>query len=527
MEKIVLEIRTICCKRGFAMKLNVKVKIMAALALLFLTALYLPNQVLCWGNGRSSSEKYPYYGVHDAIAEYAYLKLKSYNETIAKWITDFYLNQYGEKWGDWGYSYNQGSDCWLGYTDDPDSYWRDWDNHVYEVHGTRRGAPHRIQELYNLIVSHLAKWIKDGMPKRSEDEHLAAYYAGMLSHYLADMSQIGHTDYTELDHSHPAYDPYKRTFHGYYESISITDEFLDKLTSDLAAYDFKVDVVVKNVSDLVIKLATWCNSHNGSSVNLALNHVVINEVELNPAGVDAGNEWVELYNPTNTAVYIGGWTIETTHGETVVVVIPEGVYLLPQSFYIVTYSGQWLDNQEESLILKDTYGNIVDATHKLSDVENNDKTWQRSPDGYDNWDFRYSTKGFENGGVVRIVGSTYYEILKKFVENYDIGISYAGARGYDEYVYKLTLNNIKAATGNLTWILYTAFVEAESKASQKAMRYSPDVNGDGVVDEEDLNLLSKAYSSHMGSQNYLADADLNGDGVIDIIDLAILGYYFE
>jgi hypothetical protein len=31
-------------------------------------------------------------------------------------------------------------------------------------------------------------------------------------------------------------------------------------------------------------------------------HVVINEVEANPAGIDTGNEWVELYNPTRARI---------------------------------------------------------------------------------------------------------------------------------------------------------------------------------------------------------------------------------
>jgi len=215
--------------------------------------------IYAWGNGSSKSEKYPYYGVHDAVAEYAYLKLKEYNETIARWITDFYLSPYGSKWGDWGYSYGQGSDNWLGYTDDPDSYYMDWDNHFYYVHGEARGAPRRIAQLYEWVVANLTSWIKAGMPYRSEDEHKAAYAAGLLTHYLVDMSQFGHTDYTKMDHSHPSYDPKHRTYHGYYESASIGDEFLDKLTADLEAYNIQAISKVENVSQIAVELAEWTN----------------------------------------------------------------------------------------------------------------------------------------------------------------------------------------------------------------------------------------------------------------------------
>ncbi|MHA1742406.1 MAG: lamin tail domain-containing protein [Candidatus Thorarchaeota archaeon] len=47
--------------------------------------------------------------------------------------------------------------------------------------------------------------------------------------------------------------------------------------------------------------------------------LVINEVEQNPPGIDAGNEWVELYNPTPASVVLTGWTLSTRHGRTVTI----------------------------------------------------------------------------------------------------------------------------------------------------------------------------------------------------------------
>ena len=434
--------------------------------LVILLSLYIPLSVFSWGNGNPKSFKYPYYGIHDLIADYAYLKLKEYNETMALWISDFYLNPNGSKWGDYGYSFNQGADCWLGYTDDPDSYWRDWNNHLYEVHGYKRGAPRRVLELYNLTVNYLAYWIASGMPYKSQEEHLAVYYAGLLTHYFADMSQFGHTDYTYLDHSHPAYDPLGRTFHAYYESVSITDDLLSKLESDVEDYDFTVDVYISNVCKTVINLARWVNSHNSEYVNLSINHVVINEVELNPPGFDEGNEWVELYNPTNRSVDISGWIVKTTHGVTVSVQIPENTILEPKSHYIVTYYKQWLDNEEEQILLFNDKGELIDSTHKLTDKYNDDRSWQRWPDGYADWRFTSSTKGIKNNGKPKIVGLTYWEMLTKFVSNYDEGISYLGARGYDEQLYEITSIHIKAAIGNLTNILYSIFIDAVNQAKE-------------------------------------------------------------
>ncbi len=43
-------------------------------------------------------------------------------------------------------------------------------------------------------------------------------------------------------------------------------------------------------------------------------HVVINEVDINPPGDDSASisEWVELYNPTDSDIDIGGWGIAST-----------------------------------------------------------------------------------------------------------------------------------------------------------------------------------------------------------------------
>jgi hypothetical protein len=43
------------------------------------------------------------------------------------------------------------------------------------------------------------------------------------------------------------------------------------------------------------------------STSVATTGVMINEFEQNPLGEDAGNEWVELFNPTNkAAMYLDG-----------------------------------------------------------------------------------------------------------------------------------------------------------------------------------------------------------------------------
>ena len=84
------------------------------------------------------------------------------------------------------------------------------------------------------------------------------------------------------------------------------------------------------------------------------------------------------------AVDISGWSLSTTAGRTVTVTIPSGTTIGPNGYYIVAASGQWLDNEGESVILFDASGTVIDATPVLNDTANDDKSWQRAPDGQDN-----------------------------------------------------------------------------------------------------------------------------------------------
>lgn len=130
-------------------------------------------------------------------------------------------------------------------------------------------------------------------------------------------------------------------------------------------------------------------------------NIVINEVEANPLGTDTGNEWVELYNPHEYAVDVGGWKITTTHGDTVTVYIPIGTTLSSHSCMVFSYTDQWIDNEDEQLILYDSEYMEKDRTPVIYDTSNDSRTWQRSPNGHDSdssldWVFRTNTKGSEN-----------------------------------------------------------------------------------------------------------------------------------
>ncbi|NOJ27125.1 MAG: hypothetical protein DA330_03845 [Nitrososphaera sp.] len=128
----------------------------------------------------------------------------------------------------------------------------------------------------------------------------------------------------------------------------------------------------------------------------AAGEVLINEIELNPSGTDAGSEMVELYNNSSSPVDIGGWTLSSTSGRTVVVTINEGTTIDPEGHVVIMASSQWLDNENEIIVLEDNNGRQVDEVGPFSDEKNDERTWQRVSDGAGNWIFKNNTLDLPN-----------------------------------------------------------------------------------------------------------------------------------
>ena len=113
--------------------------------------------------------------------------------------------------------------------------------------------------------------------------------------------------------------------------------------------------------------------------------VRINEIELNPAGDDFGNEWIELYS--DQQLEINNWTIESNNGRNMSFNASFSGYL------VVIASRNLLTNSNNSLKLIDDKGNPLEETSGFTDNANNDKTWQYCANA---WIFSNSTSGEEN-----------------------------------------------------------------------------------------------------------------------------------
>jgi hypothetical protein len=113
--------------------------------------------------------------------------------------------------------------------------------------------------------------------------------------------------------------------------------------------------------------------------------IVVNEVELNPNGLDRDAEWVELLNVGSTSVDVAGWSLSYDYpldgAETIAT---ESLLLRPGQRFIFRYEGLRLRNDANTVIrLLDAAGVAIDETPALYDVDDDGKTWQRIPDGGD------------------------------------------------------------------------------------------------------------------------------------------------
>lgn len=106
--------------------------------------------------------------------------------------------------------------------------------------------------------------------------------------------------------------------------------------------------------------------------------IQITEVELNPPGTDAGNEWVEFYSSDN--IDLSFYKIKNNDGDEIQLT---GNF---SGYYIYKIEKQWLDNSDEKVLLYKEL-ELIDETNILDDSVNNDKTWQLCS----NWEFKVST----------------------------------------------------------------------------------------------------------------------------------------
>src|SRR5918992_290888 len=167
--------------------------------------------------------------------------------------------------------------------------------------------------------------------------------------------------------------------------------------------------------------------------------VMINEIELNPPGeYDEGKEWIELYNPSDEDINISNFEISTS-SESATIKLPPDAIIEAGETYVIELEQQLLSNTVDNLVLTDTAGDIHDRTPSLVDRSDDDRTWQRIPDGNNEWQFVEGTEGNANGDddgdATRIVdGDTLYVRANSTIYKVDLALIEAPSRSEEGFV---------------------------------------------------------------------------------------------
>ncbi len=109
----------------------------------------------------------------------------------------------------------------------------------------------------------------------------------------------------------------------------------------------------------------------------------ITEIELNPAGTDSGNEWIELYSKEK--VDLEDYKIINNDEDEIIL---EGIF---EGYFIYEFGKQFLDNSDEKLFLYEK-DELLQETEIFEDNKNDENTWQLC----DDWNFVAETKNKKN-----------------------------------------------------------------------------------------------------------------------------------
>jgi len=159
---------------------------------------------------------------------------------------------------------------------------------------------------------------------------------------------------------------------------------------------------------LLLSLALIAGMLSPAYAQTISNNVVINEVDTNPNGDDSASpiEWVEIYNPTNSDVDLSGWQIASTTVLKKTFTISDGTLISPGDFLTFTHQKIWFTDSNESVELRNVDGIVIDKTPSITDLQNNFLSWQRTYDGYSDWEFALATAGGSNGKLIEISESS-------------------------------------------------------------------------------------------------------------------------
>ncbi|WP_127015610.1 phospholipase D-like domain-containing protein [Anoxybacter fermentans] len=170
----------------------------------------------------------------------------------------------------------------------------------------------------------------------------------------------------------------------------------------------------KRVSILVLMISlVWVFIVSGQYIQAAnIGSVVINEVAWVGTTYSTYDEWIELYNTTNSDIDLSGWTLNAVDGTPSInlsgIIPAKGYFLLertddnsvPGISADLIYTGS-LGNTGETLELRDASGTLIDSVDAWYAGDNDTKATMERTDplvsGTDSSNWNTSTVGYDGG----------------------------------------------------------------------------------------------------------------------------------
>ena len=147
----------------------------------------------------------------------------------------------------------------------------------------------------------------------------------------------------------------------------------------------------KTNSKIILDDGSKTDTNTTNISNFLTNTVIINEIELNPSRSDDGQQWIELYNPSGNDININNLKFVESFGSEIS--LPRDVVLKSYETYVFKVDNQALSHIETIALEDVTSKKTVDITPTLIDLSDDNRTWQRIPDGSDEWKFAEGSPG--------------------------------------------------------------------------------------------------------------------------------------
>src|SRR3989344_8919523 len=192
------------------------------------------------------------------------------------------------------------------------------------------------------------------------------------------------------------------------------------------------------------------------SAQFVLSSVFLNEVELNPSGSDVDNQWIEVFN-SGASQNLSGWYLNDMNGNNFYF---QNVTINSNNFLSLNLTNYTLSDSNENISLYNKLNVLQDEVLNLSDLDDDNKTWQRLPDGTGDFIFKNSTKGVSNY-VTSINDKTHFPSC--LVKGEEVVLN-ANVTGFcvNEVIFSVNTNNgqVNITGNNLGNGNYTAVVNS-------------------------------------------------------------------